>query len=193
MYFLGLLLFHGATACRSPSPFVWASALPPSAQPAEPIREPLRRGDTLAILVDAHEALNVTPVVTSDGFIVLPLVGALQVEGKTAQRVTSELTALLKRTIENPRVSVVVVARRIEVNVMGEVRQPGKYVLDSRDGVVSALALAEGLTEFASAKSIYVIRSSYPLRIRFRMKDLVRGGNSATSFRLRDGDIVVVE
>ena len=51
----------------------------------------------------------------------------------------------------------------------------------------------EGSAQIAQDASIYLIRASEPKRIRFRMRDLSRGGTSATAFSLRDGDLVVVE
>lgn len=187
---LALLL---GLACRPTQPFVWASSLPAEKASPKPTDEPLHRGDTVAVVVEAQEPLNVTPTVTSDGYLVLPLVGAVPAEGRIPAELGAELTKLYARTIAEPRVSVIVVARRIEVAVIGEVENTGKFVLDSRDGIVSAIAAAGGLTEFADADSIYVVRATQPERIRFRMSDLVRGGDSATSFRLRDGDLVVVE
>lgn len=187
---LALLL---GLACRPAQPFVWASSLPPEKAAPKPTDEPLHRGDMVAVVVEAQEPMNAAPTVTSDGYLVLPLVGAVVAEGRLPGELAAELTKLYSRTIAEPRVTVVVVARRIEVAVVGEVSNTGKYVLDSRDGIVTAIAAAGGLTEFADADSIYVIRPSEPERIRFRMSDLVRGGDSATSFRLRDGDLVVVE
>ncbi len=154
---------------------------------------PLRVGDTLAIVVEGHETLSATPVVSSDGFIVLPSVGAVRVEGSVPSDVSRAIEQSLGKSLEAPRVSVVVVARKLAVSVVGEVAQPGKYVIDSRDGVVEALALAGGLTEFADDESIFLVRSSLPSRIRFRMDDLVSGGNSAGALRLRDRDVISVE
>ena len=77
--------------------------------------------------------------------------------------------------------------------MLGEVRSPGKYQLKSGDGVATAIAISGGITEFGNDNSVYLVREDEPMRIRFRMKDLVRGGKSARAFALRDGDLLVVE
>jgi polysaccharide export outer membrane protein len=98
----------------------------------------------------------------------------------------------LSVSLSAPQVSVVLMAKRkLEVSVLGEVTNPGKYPIDPRDGMAAALALAGGLSEFADEDSIYLVRESSP-RIRFRMLDLVSGGAGAR-LPLRDGDLVVVE
>lgn len=187
---IGLML---ATGCGPKAPYVWSSQLPSAALAAEKTENQLRAGDTVGVVVEGHDALNASPVVTNDGFVVLPLVGTLHVAGKDTNEVHAELTRALSRSIENPRVSVVLVARRVQVSVLGEVESPGKYEADIRDGIPAALALAGGLTEFAHEDSIYVVRRTFPKRIRFRLDDLTRGGNSATLFVLRDGDLILVD
>lgn len=130
-------------------------------------------------------------VVGLDGHVVLPLVGSLQVAGLEPNAIARELEKQLRVSIEQPRVSVVLMAkRRLEVSVLGEVNTPGKYPVDPRDGVAAAIAMAGGLSEFADEDSIYLVRERSP-RIRFRMLDLVSGG--LPSLPLRDGDLVVVE
>ena len=62
-----------------------------------------------------------------------------------------------------------------------------------------ALAAAGGFSDFAHRDAIYVLRyqlpigERVPLRIRFTYRSLVEGARPAATFRLRDGDVVVVE
>lgn len=190
---LTLTLALLGAGCGPKTPYVWSSQLPPSVFLPEKTESQLRAGDTIGVVVEGHDTLNASPVVTNDGYVVLPLVGTLAVAGRTTDTVRAELTRALARSIENPRVSVVLVARRVQVSVLGEVQAPGKYEADIRDGIPAALALAGGLTEFAHEDAIYVVRRSYPKRIRFRLDDLTRGGDSATFFVLRDGDLILVD
>jgi polysaccharide export outer membrane protein len=62
--------------------------------------------------------------------------------------------------------------------------------------VVQALARAGGLNEFADEDDIFVVRQGAagpPLRVRFTYLSVLRGENGAADFRLRTGDVVVVE
>jgi polysaccharide export outer membrane protein len=177
--------------CAAPQPFVWASSLPPE----KPLRldgAPVAPGDTLAVAVRGHDTLGGTHVVGLDGNIVVPLAGAVNVAGSDPEAIARELEKRLGVVIETPQVAVVLMQRRLEVSVLGEVTRPGKYAVTNRDGVAAALALAGGLTEFADEESIYLVRPGAP-RIRFRLRELVGGGDSVPSIALRDGDLLVVE
>ena len=72
-------------------------------------------------------------------------------EGLTAPQLAANIQAALSAFIVNPEVSVVV----LQVNapkyyVIGYVARPGTYPLRSDTSVLQALALAGGLTQFAS-------------------------------------------
>lgn len=150
-------------------------------------------GDGLVVTVSGEQALTGPHVVGIDGTIAIPNVGAVRIAGLTTKGAENAVKQGLSRILAEPRVSIVVISRSIEISVLGEVTSRGKYLLKAGDGVASALALAGGVTEFANKNRIFLIRASEPLRIRFRMKDLLRGGSSAESFALRDGDLLVVE
>ena len=129
----------------------------------------------------------------ADGAITLPEIGAVKVVGHPPEEAGRVLTVRIAAIIQAPRVSVVVAQRKLQVAILGEVRTPGKYQLATGDGVVEAVASAGGLGEFANGNAIYLVREDEPVRIRFRMKDLLRGGAGARSFTLRDGDLIIVE
>jgi polysaccharide export outer membrane protein len=178
--------------CGGPA-FIWAKDVPPGRALPAAADERIRSGDSLAVTVSGQPQLSGSFLVGADGAISLPDLGPIRVEGQTPQAATLALTARIASIIQTPRVSVVVAQRRLQVAILGEVRSPGKHLLSSGDGVVEAIASAGGLGEFANGNAIYLVRSDEPVRIRFRMKDLLRGGASARSFVLRDGDLIIVE
>lgn len=181
-----------SSACGGPK-YVWAKDIPPArAQPAA-ADERVRVGDTLIITVSGQPQLSGTFTVGADGTISLPDIGAIPLAGKQPEETKALLTARVGTIIQAPLVSVVVAARRVQIAILGEVRSPGKYQLSAGDGVVEAIASAGGLGEFANGNAIYLVRADEPVRIRFRMKDLLEGGASARSFALRDGDLIIVE
>ena len=79
------------------------------------------------------------------------------------------------------------------MSVVEEVTHPGPFEVDRGEGVLQALGRAGGFTEFASKDGIYVLRDKPTERVRFRYEDLVGGDERSLKFRLRDGDVVVVE
>jgi len=82
-------------------------------------------------------------------------------------------------------------SRPFEASVVGNVRKAGTFPVDPRSGVLQALAAAGGLGEFADPDRIFVLRKGD--RIRFTYKALIRAERRAAAFRLRAGDVVVVE
>lgn len=175
------------------TPYTWASDIPAErAQPA-PERKTIESGDVILVTVLAQDTLSGQHVIGADGTIALPNVGTVAVAGQSVKNAEAAIKQRLTSILNEPVVSIVVVTRTIEVSILGEVSTPGKYQLRPGDGVASALAVAGGLNEFGDENSVYLVRSGEPLRIRFRLKDLVRGGDSARSFALRDGDLLVVE
>jgi polysaccharide export outer membrane protein len=81
----------------------------------------------------------------------------------------------------------------LKVSVVGMVKLPGRYELQSQATVLEALALAGGLTEFAKRNQISVFRRDGQ-RWQFLGFDYtgVVEGNGERNFVLRPGDIVVV-
>jgi len=74
------------------------------------------------------------------------------------------------------------------------VNKAGVYSLPLGAGVLQALAAAGGLTQYASRDKIFVIRDApQRARIRFEFEQLTQAEGKAAAFRLRVGDIVVVE
>jgi len=193
--FAVVLAVFVAAGCRPKHPFQWVQEVPASNAPVESV--PLRPGDVIQIQVHNWEELRVgvSYTINADGSIVLPLVGAFDIEGMRVEEVAQKLDAKLRGMIEAPRARVSLVTHRLPVvTVVGEVATPGRFEVSTDEGLLPALALAGGLTEFADANGIYVVRT-YPTRqrIRFRYTDLTGGVQQAVDFKLRDGDVVVVE
>lgn len=180
------------SAC-SKAPYVWAKDIP--AERARPANErtTIAASDVVAVTVIGHPELSVQYTVGADGTIAMPDLGSVSVRGLTVEKAQKSLENRLKRILAEPRVSVTILLKSIEITVMGEVNRTGKFTLKSGDGVAAALALAGGIGEFGNENQIYLVRDTEPLRIRFRLDDLTRGGESARAFALKDGDLIVVE
>jgi polysaccharide export outer membrane protein len=172
---------------------VWAAEVPSDRSSPDPERTTIEAGDVIAVTVVAQAALSGQQPVGVDGTIAIPNVGAVPVAGKSTNAAEAAVADSLKSILTEPKVSLVVISRSIEISILGEVQGPGKYQLKSGDGIATALALAGGVTEFGNKNAIYLVRDTEPLRVRFRMKDLVRGGRSASAFALRDGDLLIIE
>ena len=116
--------------------------------------------------------------------------------GRTPEDVATELKARLQNMITAEPIVTVSIARSapVRVNVVGEVRTPGIYELGRDRTVTAALAAAGWITDFAGKDRIFVVRrGDAQTRIRFRTRELTGPEPRTAGFRLRDGDVVVVE
>jgi polysaccharide export outer membrane protein len=170
-------------------PYVWVSELPRSADATGVIGP----RDVIYVLVRNQAALSGEFTVRDDGAYAQPTLGNVFVVGKTPADVALELQARLKDMIVAPEVSVATLkVAPIRVDVVGEVKTPGVYELARDRGVIAALAAAGWLTEFARRDRIFVVRAAEK-RVRFEAAALTGAEPHAVSFRLHDGDVVVVE
>lgn len=129
------------------------------AQVDEPYR--LVLGDAVNIVVLNDQSLSGEQVIGPDGFIRLPLVGAIQAAGLTLDELTEQIRKALSKFIRKPQVSVNLKqfpasARR--VYVLGEVKNPGVYQLPPgvTPTVFDAVALAGGFTDNADLTRVRV-------------------------------------
>lgn len=179
-------------SCATERPFLWVQDLPISPDNGAVI-EPR---DSILVAVRNQPALSGEFVVGDHGEYAQPTLGTIRVGGKTTEAVVAELQSSLTGLLLKPEVTVSIVKiAAVRVNVVGEVKTPGSYELTRGRGVMSALATAGWLTEFADKDRIFVIRNDGGTvqRIRFRASELTAAEPHAIGFRLRDGDIVVVQ
>lgn len=152
--------------------------------------------DVVAIYVKDNEDLSGAGIVVGpDGKISRPLIGSVQVAGRTVDEVSAELSDRYARFIHGADVTVMVtdyLSKFIYVN--GEVLAPGRYPYTGNDSVVNALAQSGFLTRRAAPNGIHVARGNpndpelYPVR----MKDIVVDDDSRTNWLLEPDDIVYV-
>jgi polysaccharide export outer membrane protein len=189
-----LLLVTFLGGCASAGSYVWVQDLP--AQAAGPAHGYLvRTGDTLSVRVVNQDNLTTHARVRPDGRIAMPLLGDIEVRGKTPSSLRSEIEARLKQYVIAPSVTVNVDQLAPgQITVLGEVQHPGVFPITvGAVGVAQALADAGGLTDYADRSSIFVVRSSDHLRVRFTYNEVSRGNAAALRFNLEPGDVVVVE
>jgi polysaccharide export outer membrane protein len=95
--------------------------------------------------------------VSQQGMVVVPLVGEVNVKGKTVAQVQEELGKRYAKYIRNPQVGVIVTEYRQRVSVMGAVQKPGVFELTGPKTVIDMLALAGGVTDRAG-NQVHVYR-----------------------------------
>jgi polysaccharide biosynthesis/export protein len=150
--------------------------------------------DGLQVTVWKDPTLSGTFPVRPDGMISLTLVGDVQAAGLTPMQLTANLTEKLKKYIQDPIVSVVVVAVNSKrVFVVGEVGKVGPMAMTPGMTPLQAIATAGGLTPFAHGSKIYILRGEpgKQKQLPFDYKKALKG-DAQQQISLQPGDTIVV-
>jgi protein involved in polysaccharide export with SLBB domain len=167
----------------------------PSEAMAPPPDTTLGPGDVFDIRVFGEEDLSSTFRVASDGSIDFPLVGVVNVDGKTPTEVAKAVESGLKDGdfLKNPQVSIFVKEYNSKkISVFGQVKQPGTFPYRDGMSVVEAISQAGGFTSMARKNDTTVIRVVGGKKERFQVAVESIGEGGASNFVLRTGDIVFV-
>lgn len=150
--------------------------------------------DLLQVTVFQVPDLTRTVQVNGKGAVVLPLIGNVQLAGKTTDQAEAEIAAKLGKTyLRSPQVSVAIAKSGQRVTVNGAVRSPQVLTVDGRLTLSQAIAGTGGLSEVANPQRIHVARVTDQL-VNDSIFDLdaIQSGK-APDPSLMGGDIVVVE
>ena len=107
--------------------------------------------DQIVIHALHAEEISDKPVrVGSDGFIKLPMIGAVHAAGLTIAQLESTLSQKLGVYVQNPEVAVSITEMKSQpVSVLGAVNTPGVIQLQGRKTLVEVLSLAGGVRQDA--------------------------------------------
>ena len=177
--------------------FILLSCSPLALAQSEPSKGYLiQPGDVLEVSVWKEEDLQREVLVRPDGQISFPLVGDIDANGKTVSDLRAEITDRLQKYIPNLVVTVTV-ARIMgkKIYVIGQVNNPGEFVVNPAVDVMQALSMAEGTTPFAKLGDIVILRRDSNGRqsaTPFRYNEVADGRSLDQNIMLDNGDIVVV-
>lgn len=195
---IGLLAALSSSGCGAGGAYVWVDQLDAASATAPPESAYLvASGDLLNIRIYDQDAITTHCRVSPDGKISVPLVGEIEARGQSTAALVAVISTRLKPFIVAPSVTITVEeAQPPKISLVGEVAHPGVFPVTPGTGIVQALALAGGLTEYASHDGIFVLRpraTKGMLRIRIAYDDVTRGIGRGPAFQLQAGDTVVVE
>ncbi|MYM65125.1 polysaccharide biosynthesis/export family protein [Pseudomaricurvus sp. HS19] len=145
----------------------------------------LGSGDVIGIHVFGESDLSFDEVQLSDaGTLSYPFLGELKLKGLTVGELQHKITkGLLGDYLIDPRVSITIVKYR-QFFINGEVEKPGGFPFQPGLTVRKAVSLAEGFTERAAKKNIFIISDNTadqtPVRVELNTP-------------VKPGDIITVE
>jgi polysaccharide biosynthesis/export protein len=193
---------NGATAMAATTDTSQTSRAGATAQPAsastfgtaDPTEYRISQQDILQISVFQVNDLNTAVQVSQDGNITLPLVGRVQVAGRTTPEAEQVIAGKLKQKyLQSPQVSVQVKTYGKRITVSGAVGGPRVLADDGNTSLSQAIATAGGVAEIGNSERVHVARSKdqHVQDDIYNLDDIQAG--KITDPLLHGGDIVVVE
>jgi len=176
------------------APRVTTAGSDPTAQPVDPKSYLIGPEDVLRIEVFRDNEMSRAVSVRPDGKITLPLVGDIQAEGLTPERLGAQVKEALGQFEKTPEVTVSVLAVNSKsFMVTGRVNKVGKWPLVTPIRVFDAIGLAGGFQDFADEKHVIILRGGD--RLEFNYKDFVKGKKEALTQNvlLQNGDTIYVK
>lgn len=148
--------------------------------PVMPISGTIHPGDHLGISVYGDPSLSNTAIVQSDGTIQYSLIGRVKLEGQTPQQAQQTLQKAFSRYLKHPVVAVAIQQPGlINVLVMGNVKQTGRYQISSGAHVTEAIAAAGGIANINGGfPTVRVLSGDGQLHVSDMQKLLREGDNS---------------
>ncbi len=145
----------------------------------------LSSGDVISITVYGEDDLNKERIrLTDAGTVSYPILGEIQVRGKTAGEIETLITDGLRgRYLVNPRVAVSIIEYR-PFFINGQVGNSGSFPYQPGLTVRKAATLAGGFKERASMNKIFIVRDGDPTHTSVKV-----GLNTPVN----PGDIITVE
>lgn len=152
-------------------------------------------GDTLSIEVYRHDDLKKTIKVDSSGLIMFPLIGDVKVSDKSIFALRDEIRTRLGRYVVDPQITIYVsTVQSQKIAVLGEVRSPGIFTLETDTSAMDAISKAGGMTTDAKLEKVFLLRRSNGTSqgSLINLSKAVKNGDISEDVRLRNGDILYV-
>ena len=128
--------------------------------------------------------------VSREGVIVLPGVGPVDLAGVRAANLEKRLKAVLSKTLTDFNVFATVGRLKgIDVYVVGQARNPGKYTISSMSTVISGLFATGGPNSFGSFRAIELVRAGKVVGT-LDLYRFMAGGDTGQDLRLVQGDVI---
>ena len=172
----------------------------PSVNLATPSNYRLGPGDEVIIDIWGASQNTIRQRISPDGTINIQKVGPVYLSGLTVSEADEYLKKSLNKiynglnSVTDPSSDIRLTLgniRTIQINVMGEVVQPGTYALSSFSTVFHALYRAGGVSDIGSLRNVHLVRNGKNLAT-IDVYEFIMKGNTQDDIRLQEGDVVIV-
>lgn len=190
----GVVLIGASAAAQRPSAETVTNT-PPVATAELPSDYLIGPEDVLGIVFWREADISGDVTVRPDGRVSLPMIGEMPAAGLRPEELQKRILAAAAKYLTDPNVSVVVrTINSSKVFVTGRVTSPGPHPLKGPMTAMQAIALAGGVTDYADAKNITILRivDGRTLSFKFNYRDVARGKKLEQNIMLKAGDTIVV-
>lgn len=171
----------------------------PSVNLATPPNYRLGPGDEVIIDIWGTSQNTIRQQISPDGTINIEKIGPVSLSGMTVSEANGYLKRVLGKTysgLDAPDGTLEIRltlgnTRTIQINVMGEVVQPGTYALSSFSTVFHALYRAGGVSNIGSLRNVQVTRNGKTVA-KVDVYDFIMKGKTQDDIRLQEGDVIIV-
>ena len=172
----------------------------PSVNLATPSNYRLGPGDEVIIDIWGASQNTIRQAISPDGTINIQKIGPVYLSGLTVSEANDYLKKSLNKIYNglnnttDPSSDIRLTLgniRTIQINVMGEVVQPGTYALSAFSTVFHALYRAGGVSDIGSLRNVQLVRNGKKLTT-IDVYEFIMKGNAQDDIRLQEGDVVIV-
>ena len=172
----------------------------PSVNIATPLNYRLGPGDEVIIDIWGASQNTIRQHISPDGTINIQKIGPVNLNGLTIAEANDYLKKTLNKiynglnNTNDPTSDIRLTLgsiRTIQINVMGEVVQPGTYSLSSFSTVFHALYRAGGVSDIGSLRNVQLVRNGKNIAT-IDVYQFIMKGNIQDDIRLQEGDVVIV-
>ena len=172
----------------------------PSVNLATPSNYRLGPGDEVIIDIWGASQNTIRQQISPEGTINISKIGPVNLSGMTVSAANDYLKAALNKIYNglnnttDPTSDIRLTLgniRTIQINVMGEVVQPGTYALSSFSTVFHALYRAGGVSDIGSLRNVQLVRNGKNIAT-IDVYEFIMKGNTQDDIRLQESDVVIV-
>ena len=174
----------------------------PSVNIAVPKNYQIGPGDEIMIDLWGASEITYKATVNNSGSIKIGGIGFIFINGFTLENATKKIISKLKnkhagitaadRSYNKINTNVTVSKiRTVQVNIIGEVKVPGTYALNSLSTVLNALYVAGGPTKLGTFREVQLVRANKVVAT-LDIYDYMLSGTQEGNLKLQDQDVLLV-
>jgi polysaccharide export outer membrane protein len=151
-------------------------------------------GDEISISVYGSSVFNAKGEVNSEGYLEIENLSRIYVKGISFGAAKQLIINQLRKYINVGTSKTEIVlnySRNITVHIVGDVVNPGSYVIPAINSVFNALSAADGPSRIGTIRNIQVNRNGKTIKT-MDLYDFLLKGNITNDFFLQDGDYIYV-